>query len=154
MTTYKDRLTLAMEAAEIDVTCLAVRLGVSYQAVKKAVDGKTKSFSAQRNDQAALILGVPAAWLATGKGDMFPTTALLAPSHAPGGGQMGEVSVERALGVLTGAVAGLTGIRLTMARAALHQLVDHPEMLDDAAEQIARLVADEATLRGKPPKAA
>lgn len=38
---------------------------------------------------------------------------------------------------------GLTGMRLAMARAALHQLIDHPELVDDATHEIQRLMTDE-----------
>lgn len=46
---------------------------ISYQAVKKAVDGKSNAFSAANNAIAAAALGVRSDWLASGVG----------PKHAP-----------------------------------------------------------------------
>lgn len=47
---------------------LADRLGTSYQAVRKAVTGESKSLSARNNQLAAAYLGVSARWLITGHG--------------------------------------------------------------------------------------
>lgn len=70
MVEYSERLTTAMQAAGISVSRLASALDLSYQGVKKVCDGKSKSFSAANNVRAAEILGVSAAWLATGEGSM------------------------------------------------------------------------------------
>lgn len=56
-----------MEDAGCSIQRLADALGISYQAVKKAVEGKTKAFSAENNAKTAQFLGVPSEWLATGQ---------------------------------------------------------------------------------------
>jgi transcriptional regulator with XRE-family HTH domain len=68
LTEYKDRLEHAMARAGVDVRKVADALGVSYQAVKKIIDGKSKMLTADNNAQAAKFLGVDSDWLATGKG--------------------------------------------------------------------------------------
>lgn len=65
---YRDRLNWAMKEAHVTAQRLADHMGVSYQAVKKVMDGKTKAFSAANNDVAAAFLGITSRWLATGKG--------------------------------------------------------------------------------------
>lgn len=70
MDTYAERLTASMAAIGVSVSALANHLGISYQAVKKAVEGKTAAFSAENNFSAAELLGVDAKWLATGQGSM------------------------------------------------------------------------------------
>lgn len=64
-----------MDAASADVTSLAKALDISYQAVRKVLDGRTKSFTAQNNTKAAAWLGVNPDWLSSGTGEM----------QAPGG---------------------------------------------------------------------
>jgi len=64
---YKDRLTEAMKDAGVDIGQLADALDVSYQAIRKAVLGETKSLSAANSDAAARHLGVSPTWLATGR---------------------------------------------------------------------------------------
>lgn len=68
MVEYRERLALAMKQKGIKTALLSERLGVSYQAVKKALDGG--KFSAVNNSKAARILGVRPDWLATGIGTM------------------------------------------------------------------------------------
>lgn len=69
-TEYKDRLDEAMNTPQppISVAALARALKVSDQAVYKALDGRTKSFSAANNVLAAELCGVNPSWLATGRG--------------------------------------------------------------------------------------
>lgn len=66
--TYQERLAEAMQDAGVDVSRLASQLGVSYQAVKKVMDGKTKSLTAANNAAAAQFLSVDPSWLASGRG--------------------------------------------------------------------------------------
>ena len=70
MTSYSERLTSAMVNAGMKTAALSRALGLSYQGVKKVLDGKTRSFTASNNDVAAGLLGVNPSWLATGKGAM------------------------------------------------------------------------------------
>ncbi len=73
-TTFQDRLNEAMREAKMDTASLAARLGISYQAVRKAQDGRTKSLSAPNNAIAAAALGVESTWLATGAGPKRPAS--------------------------------------------------------------------------------
>lgn len=75
MNDYAQRLTAAMEHAGQKTTALALNLGVSYQAVKKVLDGKSTSLNAANNARAARFLGVSADWLATGSGSMLGVDA-------------------------------------------------------------------------------
>jgi hypothetical protein len=70
MKPYSDRLNLAMRRASVDTHGLARHLGVSYQAVKKVMDGLS-TFNSENNSKAAQFLGINTDWLATGVGDML-----------------------------------------------------------------------------------
>lgn len=70
MIEYSDRLRAAMEARSTSVSQLAAGMGVSYQAVKRVLDGLSKAFSAANNARAASHLLVNPDWLATGEGPM------------------------------------------------------------------------------------
>lgn len=83
MVEYKERLELAMKRASMGVTQLATAIEMSYQGVKKVVDGKSAAFSAENNSKAAAALGVNSDWLATGKGQMAPASTAPAPHEAP-----------------------------------------------------------------------
>lgn len=72
MVEYKDRLQWAMSQAGVTVSALASHLDISYQAVKKVVDGKSKEFTSKSNAAAADFLKVDPYWLATGKGEARP----------------------------------------------------------------------------------
>jgi phage repressor protein C with HTH and peptisase S24 domain len=65
---YAARLKAAMKAAEVETSQLAREMGVSYQAVKKVLDGVSAAFSAPNNSVAARLLKVRGDWLATGEG--------------------------------------------------------------------------------------
>lgn len=68
MVEYKDRLAEAMQDANVSAKWLAGKLGLSYQAVKKVLDGKSASFTAQNHDIVATLLKVSSSWLANGIG--------------------------------------------------------------------------------------
>jgi transcriptional regulator with XRE-family HTH domain len=70
MVAYGERLKQAMEAEQVTVQALADQLKVTYQAVKKVLDGKTKSFNAPNHEDACQILNVSGRWLAKGEGLM------------------------------------------------------------------------------------
>lgn len=72
MSDYTARLQLAMEEARMSVGAFAKAMGITYQAAKKAADGKTRSLTASNNERAAKLLGVNAGWLATGIGPRKP----------------------------------------------------------------------------------
>lgn len=68
MVDYSDRLKSAMEAENVSTQMLADHLKVSYQAVKKVLDGKSKAFSAPNHEDACELLKVSGKWLAKGEG--------------------------------------------------------------------------------------
>lgn len=59
-----------MKNAGVSASQLAERLGMSYQAVKKVIDGKSSAFNAANNSTASRVLTVSPDWLATGEGPM------------------------------------------------------------------------------------
>lgn len=67
---YAARLRHAMGEAGISVTALARKVDLTYQAVKKVLDGKSGSFSAHNNARVAALLKVSSDWLASGTGQM------------------------------------------------------------------------------------
>ena len=70
MVEYSERLSAAMRSRGVSTQQLADRLMISYQAVKKVLDGKSAAFSAANNAKAARALSVSSEWLATGDGVM------------------------------------------------------------------------------------
>lgn len=70
MIEYSDRLNAALKARSTSISQLAAGMGVSYQAVKRVLDGLSKAFSAANNTKAAAFLRISPDWLATGQGDM------------------------------------------------------------------------------------
>lgn len=75
MVDYSDRLNEGMRLAKKSKQNLADHLGISYQAVKKAIDGKTSALNAENSARAARYLGVDSHWLATGEGEPTPRDA-------------------------------------------------------------------------------
>ena len=63
---YGERLGQAMKASGVSTSELARRMGISYQAVKKVLNGG--SFGTENHRTAARLLGVEGEWLLTGKG--------------------------------------------------------------------------------------
>lgn len=70
MDEYKDRLLSAMKRVNMTTQQLADKIGISYQAVKKVIDGKSAGFGIINNVRAAAALNVNSDWLATGEGRM------------------------------------------------------------------------------------
>lgn len=70
MIEYSERLKAAMDARSITVSQLSSGMGVSYQAVKRVLEGLSKAFSAANNAKAAAYLEINPDWLATGQGSM------------------------------------------------------------------------------------
>lgn len=68
MVTYADRLTWAMQQANVTPLELSKVMGVSKLAVRKVLDGRSSAFSAYNNAVAARFLNVGSDWLATGEG--------------------------------------------------------------------------------------
>lgn len=103
MVDYSERLKLALKQSGMTTQMLADGLGISYQAAKKAVDGKTKAFTASNNQKAANLLGVSAEWLATGETDQFVQDKSNVSSAQMGSKQIPLISYVHA-GLWTGAV--------------------------------------------------
>lgn len=74
MVDYVERLELALKHAQVTPKDLQLHLGVSYQAMKKLMDGVSKSLSAENHARAARFLGVNSYWLATGEEGMTSTS--------------------------------------------------------------------------------
>lgn len=70
MVEYKDRLQRAMNLRGVGKQELADAIGISYQAVRKAVLGLSGAFNAENNAKAAAHLRVSPDWLAANIGDM------------------------------------------------------------------------------------
>lgn len=70
MVEFSGRLKQAIDTRGVTVAELARGMGVTYQAVKRVLDGLSKSFSAENNAKAAGFLQVSPDWLATGQGSM------------------------------------------------------------------------------------
>lgn len=73
MTEYGERLAHALKVRDIPLRTLAKRLDVTYQAVKRVVDGKTAEFSASNHAKAAAYLSINPDWLLNGTGEMSPS---------------------------------------------------------------------------------
>lgn len=73
MVEYSERLQWAMNRRGVKIPELAEAVDISYQAIKKLLDGKSKSMNAANNEAAARFLDVNSYWLATGKGPRIPT---------------------------------------------------------------------------------
>lgn len=85
MVDYAERLAGAMKHSGATKTTLANAIGISYQAVKKVLDGGSRSLSAENNAKAARFLGVSSHWLATGDGEMLegPRSSAAVGAHRP-----------------------------------------------------------------------
>jgi len=88
MIEYKERLLEAMGLRDMTVASLSKALSISYQAVKKVVNGKSASFGLVNNQRAAQVLGVSADWLVTalathssGQAQSTQATAILMASN-------------------------------------------------------------------------
>lgn len=68
MVDFSQRLAEAMQDAGETASSFAKKMGLSYTAIKKLLNGQSKSFDAPNNAKAAGILGVYSDWLATGIG--------------------------------------------------------------------------------------
>lgn len=74
MTTLAERLTQAIESAQITKAELARRVGISAPSVNGWFSGKAKFLRGENLLAAAKALGVNEAWLATGRGQMHASS--------------------------------------------------------------------------------
>jgi hypothetical protein len=70
MVDYATRLDAAIKNANSSASQLSAALGISYQAIKKVLDGKSTALNAENHMRAARFLGVNSFWLATGEEQM------------------------------------------------------------------------------------
>lgn len=70
MANYGERLNDAMKLRTVSTSMLAKEIGITYQAVKKILDGKSAALSAENNAKAAKYLQINSYWLATGEDAM------------------------------------------------------------------------------------
>lgn len=80
MVDYWSRLKPEMDAKGITKAALSRKLGISYQAIKKVVDGG--AFGVENNFKAARHLGLSPEWLSSGKGPKYAVTAPPSPVQA------------------------------------------------------------------------
>lgn len=140
MVDYSERIAASMKNAGVSVSSLAANLGVSYQAVKKVVDGKSRAFTAENNAKAAAFLRVSPDWLATGSGEMLPAIAPLSSTSTVGCG----LSIEQALEVVAAKLNELPSDAREAAAQGLQTLARAP----DSAKALQAL---QATLGVAPP---
>lgn len=69
MVDYWSRLKPEMDAKGVTKADLSRKLGISYQAIKKVVDGG--AFRVKNNFKAARLLGLSPEWLSNGKGPKY-----------------------------------------------------------------------------------
>lgn len=74
MVYYAERIERALKHAQLTPKDLQDHLGVSYQAMKKLMNGISKSLSAENHVRAARFLGVNSFWLATGEEEMISSS--------------------------------------------------------------------------------
>lgn len=72
MDTLAQRLDAAMKAKSVKIPALVAVAGMTYQGIKKVLDGKTASLKYDNLIPIASFLGVNPDWLATGEGPMTP----------------------------------------------------------------------------------
>ena len=125
MIEYKERLLEAMGLRAMTVASLSKALSISYQAVKKVVNGKSASFGLVNNQRAAQVLGVSADWLATGQGSMLPALA----THT--GEQVQSAQAMAVLMASNPEFPAIRRVRLKLSAGASGFGIDY--ILDDAA---------------------
>lgn len=82
MVALKDRMAEAMALSKKRIPALAEAMGVSYQAVKKVLDGKTAMLTAENNRKAALFMEVDPNWLSSGVGSPRSASSGKRPSRS------------------------------------------------------------------------
>lgn len=83
MVEFNFRLIEAMRLANKSTQNVADHLGISYQAVKKVLDGKSSALNAENTAKAARYLGVDIYWLATGEGSYVMNDGWPFPMFSP-----------------------------------------------------------------------
>ena len=138
MDTIASRLAAAMKAKGVKIPALVKVTGMTYQGIKKILDGKTASIHADNLFAMAAHLGVDPHWLATGEGEMLRPEAIDVPSR-----WVDEPQPERAALGMTTALPTLAQALDALASAFAHT----PESTrNTVATLTASAVRDPATL--------
>lgn len=135
---YRTRLADAMRRAAVSPAALAAHLGITYQAVKKVLDGKSAELSAFNSARAARFLGVQTDHLVLG---VEAHEAIAAPLPAGRVAATSPPALPAALAVVLEAVGGLTAGQWAMVRARLDSMPGHLEMRDDVAADVLPLLS-------------
>lgn len=92
MSTYADRLALALTHAQISRVAFSKAIGISPQATALVLSGQTKALTAENTAHAARALRVNHYWLATGEGSMAEA---MSPEASEAARLMDSVAPER-----------------------------------------------------------
>lgn len=145
--TYSARLELALTGAKKSISDLAAAMGISYQAVRKAVRGESNAFTAENNAKAARYLKVRANWLATGE----------LPMHEAAESQpeaLDQQAIRAALRTLRNQLAHGYGPHNEIAGAALALLAKVPDSDRAYEDAVTAMLAIAALPAGDPARAA
>lgn len=137
MVDYWERISEAMGHAGVTPKQLQSSLGISYQAMKKLEDGKTKSLSAENNARAARFLGVNSHWLATGEERMLDIKRDVATEDSRPNAE--AVTLAQALEVIADQLNTLTDERRAQAAQRLQTLALAPDSQKARAALLAML---------------
>jgi transcriptional regulator with XRE-family HTH domain len=133
--TYSERIAAAMKAANCSTSALAAALGVSYQAVKKVLDGKSNALTAENNAKGARFLGVSSHWLATGEGEMIPSNGTPSVRFAlPSDGDV--IEIAHALQALDEHLHALAPVLQDAGRDILRKWLAGTATVDDAVQAL------------------
>lgn len=117
---YDERFAALLTERGLTEKDVAAALGVSYQAVKKIVDGKSKMMAADNNARAAALLNVDSDWLATGDGHRERGRSPFSPAAQKVAQQFDQLTPEqqRTILALLGVYAPIIGVEQAAAQAA------------------------------------
>lgn len=129
-TDFGKRVAQARDHAGLTQEDLCKRIGMAQSTLAAA---ENTGHGSRMTVQLAVACGVNPIWLAMGDGEMLDPLIVrpvkpAAPSIA--------VTLEHALALLVKTLGELRGLNLDVARTALHKLIDHPEVLDDALNAV------------------
>ena len=127
-----------MKRAGATVTTLAREMGISYQAVKKVVDGTSTSFSAANNAEAAQVLKLNPDWLATGKGSMNAADTNIAPAQI---GAPEPPSLQSTLALLSAIVATSDDLTRDQLKPLFNRMLDEPQRAAEIVQRIESVIS-------------
>ena len=146
--TYSERLAAAMKAAKCSTSGLSDALGISYQAVKKVLDGKSASLTAENNAKAAKHLKASSDWLATGEGQMT-IPSLTTPNIKFSLPAEDEADIVAALRVLDDHLKGLSPVLVDAGREVLRKWATGVASIDEVANALEAMALASETMQKK-----